>query len=82
MLFPTIGTDAKRDMRDLGLASYADANCHLLGKLPYADLTKTHTEGVMFATYQTLIAKNREKTTRFDQLIEWCGGEDFDGLIM
>lgn len=39
-------------------------------------------EGVMFATHQTLISKNREKVTRFDELVEWCGGEDFDGLIM
>jgi len=36
----------------------------------------------MFCTYQTLIAKNREGGTRLDQLIDWCGGEDFDGLIL
>ena len=38
----------------------------------------------MFTTYNTLIAKNK-KTSRLDQLIEWCGGdkpEEFDGLIM
>ena len=75
--------DAKRDLRDLGLGSYADAHCYHLGKFPYGgDLGKSHPEGVMFATYQTLISKNREQQTRLDQLIEWCGGEDFDGLIM
>ena len=74
--------DAKRDLRDLGLGDYAETNCYNLGKLPYGDLTESHPEGVMFATYSTLISKNRQKETRLDQLIEWCGGEDFDGLIM
>ena len=36
----------------------------------------------MFCTYQTLIAKNRAGGTRLDQLIDWCGGEEFDGLIL
>lgn len=38
----------------------------------------------MFTTYNTLIARNK-KTSRLDQLVEWCGGdkpEEFDGLIM
>jgi len=74
--------DAKRDLRDLGLGSYADTHCYNLGKLPYGDLCESHPEGVMFATYSTLISKNRQKQTRLDQLIEWCGGEDFEGLIM
>ena len=77
-----ISLDAKRDLRDLGLDSYADENCHNLGKLQYGDLNEKYPEGVMFATYQTLISKNKQKQTRLDQLIEWCGGEDFDGLIM
>ena len=74
--------DAKRDLSDLGLDAYADEHCFNLSKLPYGDLSETHAEGVMFATYQTLISKNQVKQTRLDQLIEWCGGEDFDGLIM
>ena len=36
----------------------------------------------MFCTYQTLIAKNRSGGTRLDQLIDWCGGGEFDGLIL
>eukprot|EP00985_Skeletonema_marinoi_P001893 scaffold767_cov144-Skeletonema_marinoi.AAC.11 len=74
--------DAKRDLRDLGLGDYADTHCYNLGKLPYGDLTKSHPEGVMFATYSTLISKNRQKQTRLDQIVDWCGGEDFDGLVM
>lgn len=73
--------DAKRDLCDLGLETYADASCYNLCKLPYGSLEK-YKEGVMFMTYQTLIGKNREKETRLEQLVEWCGGEEFDGLIM
>lgn len=73
--------DAKRDLSDLGMGAYADARCHDLGKLPYGSLDQ-YEEGVMFATYSTLINKNREGETRLDQLVDWCGGEAFDGLIM
>ena len=37
---------------------------------------------MFFTTYSTLIGKNKKKQTRLDQLVKWCGGEDFDGLIM
>lgn len=77
----TLISDAKRDLCDLGLETYADASCYNFGKLPYGSLEK-YKEGVMFMTYQTLIGKNREKETRLEQLVEWCGGEEFDGLIM
>jgi len=77
----TLPLDAKRDLSDLGLKTYAEENCFLLGKLPYENLSKKYPEGVMFATYQTLIGKNKGEKTRLDQLIQWCG-EDFDGLIM
>lgn len=39
-------------------------------------------EGVMFVTYSTLIGKSNIGYTRLEQLIDWCGGEEFDGLIM
>jgi hypothetical protein len=52
-------------------------------------------QGLLFTTYHTLIGKmgrgkkgNDESTageaskTRLDQIIDWCGGEDFDGLLM
>jgi len=53
-----------------------------MAKLKYGDLGDNCQEGVMFSTYQTLIAKNRSKQTRMDQLVDWCGGDEFDGLIM
>lgn len=73
--------DAKRDLRDLGMSSYAQEKCYNLGKLPYGSLDKIE-EGLMFTTYSTLISKNREKETRLDELVEWCGGIEFEGLIM
>ena len=47
--------------------------------------TGSYDEGVMFATYNTLIGKSKNGT-RLDQLVEWCTGggdpEEYDGLIM
>mmetsp|Transcript_21829 Transcript_21829/g.37279 ORF Transcript_21829/g.37279 Transcript_21829/m.37279 type:complete len:156 (+) Transcript_21829:722-1189(+) len=67
--------DAKRDLSDLGLDKYASAKCYSLGNYKNQDTIKQD-EGVMFSTYNTLIAKNR-----LDQLLQWCG-DSFDGLIM
>ena len=40
-------------------------------------------KGVIFSTYQALISKSkRSPTSRMDQLINWVGGESFDGLII
>ena len=40
-------------------------------------------EGVMFTTYSTLIGQQKNsRRSRLEQLIEWCGGKEFDGLIM
>ena len=85
------GVDAKRDLRDLGMGSYAENNCFNLGKLTYGSLisasskskkkkggkkgkkakanTGNYDEGVMFATYNTLIGKSRSGT-RLEQLVE------------
>lgn len=40
-------------------------------------------EGVIFATYSSLIGESRSgrvKRTRFDQLVKWLG-PDFDGIV-
>lgn len=40
-------------------------------------------EGVLFSTYSTLIGAARgSKASRIDQIIKWCGGETFDGLLV
>lgn len=46
--------------------------------------------GVLFSTYSSLIAKSRPSAkskkkvmeSRLEQVIDWLGGEDFDGLIV
>ena len=68
-------------MSDLGLKDYAKSKCHLLGKMSYADIP--FKEGLIFATYRTLIGQTKKKRTRLQQLIDWCGKpEEFDGLIL
>ena len=71
----------------LGKASYGD-----LEEQFYSDeRTRGKVEGgMLFSTYSTLISKTgRGKNdeggqvkTRLDQVVEWCGGEEFDGLLM
>ena len=40
-------------------------------------------KGVIFSTYQALISKSKRSTTsRMNQLINWVGGDSFDGLII
>ena len=40
-------------------------------------------EGVLFVTYSALVARaHKGKRSRFKQIVQWCGGEDFDGLIL
>jgi len=69
--------DAKRDLRDLGLAEYARKKCHLLGS---TNINKFE-DGMIFATYSTLI-RHQGGTSRLQQLVDWCGSQDFDGLLM
>ena len=71
----------------LGKASYGD----LEGQFYSDERTRGKVEGgMLFSTYSTLISKTgRGKNdeggqvkTRLDQVVEWCGGEEFDGLLM
>ncbi len=68
--------DAKRDLSDLGFDKYASKKCYNLGSYKPQDAIKQE-EGVVFTTYSTLIKDNR-----LEQLLQWCGGDTFDGLIM
>lgn len=75
--------DAKRDLTDLGLDEYAQKQCYLLRDEKYGKLKIG--EGVLFTTYNTLIAKGKgggKYQSRLEQIIDWCGGDSFDGLIM
>lgn len=39
------------------------------------------TEGVIFSTFSTLVAKKSKSRTRLRQLLSWCG-HDFDGCML
>ena len=88
--------DAERDLRDIGAVGIGVIDgCKGLDKGRGVFGMRGDTkEGVVFSTYATLVSavqqqsavkiqgQKRQKTRRLDQLIEWCGGEDFDGTLV
>lgn len=48
-------------------------------KEPYTGISAS--EGVLFMTYQTLVAGNAKGQSRMSQIIEWCG-PNFDGTLV
>lgn len=57
---------------------------HALNKLPYSKLDSKSVgvrEGVVFSTYNSLIASSEKGRSRLQQLVQWCG-PGFDGLII
>ncbi len=46
----------------------------MLGRIPQLQT------GVLFCTY-SLLVRVTASTRRLDQIIEWCGGKNFEGLI-
>lgn len=69
--------DAERDLRDLGASHVA---VHALHKLGYQHVTEP--TGVMFCTYSALVARASDRKRRLDQLVDWCGGADFEGPLI
>mmetsp|Transcript_11231 Transcript_11231/g.27797 ORF Transcript_11231/g.27797 Transcript_11231/m.27797 type:complete len:1266 (+) Transcript_11231:163-3960(+) len=73
--------DSKRDLRDLGLLSLI--KCHNLKKYSLNQNFNDHAElesGVMFCTYSLLVSA-KATVRRIDQLVKWCGGADFHGIL-
>ncbi|KAJ8762665.1 hypothetical protein K2173_010686 [Erythroxylum novogranatense] len=73
--------DARRDLDDVG-AHYIEV--HALNKLPYSKLDSKSVgvrEGVVFLTYNSLIASSEKGRSRLQQLVQWFGSE-FDGLVI
>ncbi|TKR95497.1 hypothetical protein L596_009661 [Steinernema carpocapsae] len=78
--------DSERDFRDVGAA---EVNVYQLNKLKYAKINGKDNgcirDGVMFATYSSLIGECRtahpDYRSRLKQLVQWCGPE-FDGVIV
>lgn len=69
--------DAKRDLKDLGLGVYVDKNCHNLQKKFKPKDSIDMGEGILFTTYATIATRGR-----LEQVLEWLGGEEFDGLLL
>lgn len=80
----TLLYDSRRDLNDLGRSNVP---LHALHKLNYGEPPPE--DGVMFCTYQSLIAKNKQAEARLDQLIAWAAAAtgvedatDFDGVLV
>ena len=80
--------DAQRDLNDIGCYIKVIDGCHELDKeTKIFGLSRDFTEGVVFCTYATLVSSaqkgiDNEKHSRLKQLIDWCGGSDFDGCLI
>jgi hypothetical protein len=88
--------DAERDLKDIGAAGISVIDgCKGLdkGKSVFGSSSATK-DGVLFSTYATLVSAvqqqaskanksaKRQKTRRLDQLVEWCGGANFEGCLV
>ena len=83
---PDLVADARRDLNDIGAENVA---CWNLKDYPLTvkldDPRKWDedrlVEGCLFCTY-TLLTSDRDVGKRIDQIVEWCGGESFDGPVI
>ncbi len=77
--------DARRDLDDIGAHEIRQV---ILSKLPYGKIKTTYgedgwPEGLMFCTYSSLVSSSlKHKQSRLDQIVEWLGGEQFNGCVM
>ncbi|XP_071944969.1 protein strawberry notch homolog 1-like [Antedon mediterranea] len=75
--------DAERDLRDIGAP---DISVCLLSKVKYGNLNGESSgilDGVVFSTYSSLIRESRgNNESRINELVQWCGGEFFEGPII
>ncbi|XP_024463441.2 protein FORGETTER 1 isoform X1 [Populus trichocarpa] len=85
VLWISVGSDLKFDARrDLDDVGAAHIEVHALNKLPYSKLDSKSVgvrEGVVFLTYNNLIASSEKGRSRLQQLVQWCGSE-FNGLLI
>mmetsp|Transcript_56815 Transcript_56815/g.139453 ORF Transcript_56815/g.139453 Transcript_56815/m.139453 type:complete len:761 (+) Transcript_56815:155-2437(+) len=73
--------DAKRDLRDIGLLE--DICCHDLKDYHMNKDLRQEEElqtGVIFCTYSLLVRKAGDRR-RIDQIVQWCGGREFEGVV-
>ncbi|CAH3176338.1 unnamed protein product [Porites lobata] len=77
--------DAQRDLHDIGCFVKVIDGCQQLDKETRVfGLPADFKEGVVFSTYATLVSsvQKGERAVRLQQLIDWCGGEQFNGCLI
>ncbi|CAH3184446.1 unnamed protein product [Porites lobata] len=78
--------DAQRDLHDIGCFVKVIDGCQQLDKETRVfGLPADFKESVVFSTYTTLVSsvqKGANRQSRLQQLIDWCGGEQFNGCLI
>ncbi|XP_071502207.1 uncharacterized protein [Diadema antillarum] len=79
--------DAQRDVNDLGCHIKVIEGCQHLDKETRAfGLSSSMKDGIVFSTYATLVSSVQKgvggRQSRLQQLIDWCGGDRFDGCLI
>ena len=79
--------DAIRDLADLGCHCPVHDGCQSLDRgAKGLGLSKEFNSGVLFSTYATLVSATSSQkargASRLQQLVDWCGGTNFDGCLM
>ncbi|KAK7504954.1 hypothetical protein BaRGS_00003982 [Batillaria attramentaria] len=82
--------DSRRDLTDIGCHTKVINGCQELDKeTKVLGLPAGFKEGVVFSTYATLVSSvqtgakfSTARKTRLQQLIDWCGGPEFEGCLI
>ncbi|CAN0020567.1 unnamed protein product [Pylaiella littoralis] len=79
--------DAQTDLKDVGCHVSVIDGCQGLDAASSKGLgmSKASKHGCLFSTYSTLAGGRSNvggKNSRLDQLVDWCGGEEFEGCLV
>ncbi|KAL8572547.1 hypothetical protein ACOMHN_040451 [Nucella lapillus] len=82
--------DSRRDLTDIGCFTKVIDGCQELDReTRVLGLPPGFREGIVFSTYATLVSSvqsggkfNSARKTRLQQLIDWCGGPEFEGCLI
>ncbi|XP_033761230.1 LOW QUALITY PROTEIN: protein FORGETTER 1-like [Pecten maximus] len=82
--------DSRRDLTDIGCYVKVIDGCQELDReTRVLGLPADFKEGIVFSTYATLVSSvyrgsaiSGSKTSRLQQLVDWCGGPQFQGCLI
>ncbi|XP_076442125.1 uncharacterized protein LOC143281076 isoform X2 [Babylonia areolata] len=82
--------DSRRDLTDIGCFTKVIDGCQELDReTRVLGLPLGFKEGIVFSTYATLVSSvqaggkfNSVRRSRLQQLIDWCGGSEFEGCLI